>query len=754
MESIAKRSVISVILTLVVFPAMLAGAYDTCIGDFYPIEGADGQVDLMDLEEAEKLLLEQGPPFVIAVEPGHLGDFNTDGQMDLNDMERLTSVVQSGGRSFVKPCFNVQPNPVWTFSDVVGFRVDGESSISIKPNSIITVSLYTDMPVGVITLENIVDTAAVTGVASNPSLNSGFDWRLFSIPGTLVNSDGILIRNVTGKVGLLAGGEPVTGNVFSFDYLVPSLPPGTTYTIEPGAGTNHVGGLIPRGLTLTIVSDRESVQFDTVASGGFEGVSTATLSVTLDNVKGGVTYTIQYAATGGTATAGADYNLEPGTLTFSPGQTTRTFDIEIISDGTPEPDETIVVTLSNPTGGALEIESNSQHTYTIYDDPPSVLFAADSSRGDETSPSAEIEVILAYPASEAVTVEYAATGGTATDRADYRLSAGTLTFAPGDMSKTISLTVIDDNLNEAGESVLISLSGASGATIGTPSEHAFYITDDEAGIPFDGLVWYHSEQPSMLDLDDEGNLRWAPGNYHQVIVQLPEQRLSQAGDVAEFTYLWKSDGNVIGCDCDYWDCVSKCFEVDITCLSGTSGDFRLGLFDSNGRGHINDEYMGNSADVFNGYLGYGWFIFPHVDTDLASSIEDCAGEVHKPGFIRKRTNAYVGEALLKTDGNWSDLDNINGFGLTPGQFSPLTLRLERTNSGTVRVSITLNGVTYTVTDNAPSNQPQKIDAFAMYFHHSTRSYSHAALGLPSSPRSFHPYPESGGDGVPIYVTLG
>jgi len=166
-------------------------------------------------------------------------------------------------------------------------------------------------------------------------------------------------------------------------------------------------------------------------------------------------------------------------------------------------------------------------------DPPAAFFAADSSYGDETDPSAQVEVILAYPTSRTVTVDYAVTGG-------------------------------------------------------TQAEHAYRIRDDEAGIPFDGMVWYHSEIPAFLDLTDDGELQWAPAKYQQVVVRLPEQRLSQQGDVAVFTYLWKSDGAYGDCSCDHRGDGCDCFRSDITCLDGTNGDFHLGLFDSNGRGYVDD----------------------------------------------------------------------------------------------------------------------------------------------------------------------
>ena len=59
-----------------------------------------------------------------------------------------------------------------------------------------------------------------------------------------------------------------------------------------------------------------------------------------------------------------DYVLQKGTLTFTAGQTSKTIDINIVNDTTVEADETVVLTLSNPSGGAV-LGTNTTHTYTI-----------------------------------------------------------------------------------------------------------------------------------------------------------------------------------------------------------------------------------------------------------------------------------------------------------------------------------------------------------------------------------------------------
>ncbi len=96
-----------------------------------------------------------------------------------------------------------------------------------------------------------------------------------------------------------------------------------------------------------------------------ENATSALLTVSL-NQTAAQTVTVQYEATGGTATNGSDYTLQTGTLSFAPGQTSQRLSVPLINDSTDEPDETIVVTLMNPSNALLS--GRPAITITISDD--------------------------------------------------------------------------------------------------------------------------------------------------------------------------------------------------------------------------------------------------------------------------------------------------------------------------------------------------------------------------------------------------
>jgi hypothetical protein len=97
-----------------------------------------------------------------------------------------------------------------------------------------------------------------------------------------------------------------------------------------------------------------------------ENGGSATITVTRNNGSTGQVG-VNYATSNGTATAGSDYTAVNGTLTFAAGVTSQTFAVPIINDDIVEGNETVNLTLTNPTGGAT-LGSPSTATLTIADD--------------------------------------------------------------------------------------------------------------------------------------------------------------------------------------------------------------------------------------------------------------------------------------------------------------------------------------------------------------------------------------------------
>ena len=163
-------------------------------------------------------------------------------------------------------------------------------------------------------------------------------------------------------------------------------------------------------------------------------------------------------------------------MTIVAGATSGTLTITgIVNDSLDEANETIIITLSNPTNATLG--TDIVHTLIINDDdsPPVIDFNLTSSSGDESSSSKAITVDLSAASSQDVTVNYTVTGTASGSGTDYTLANGTLTISAGSTSGTITIdSIIDDSISEANETIIITLSSPTNATLGSDNVHTLY----------------------------------------------------------------------------------------------------------------------------------------------------------------------------------------------------------------------------------------------------------------------------------------
>ncbi|MHC4659526.1 MAG: exo-alpha-sialidase [Planctomycetota bacterium] len=229
-----------------------------------------------------------------------------------------------------------------------------------------------------------------------------------------------------------------------------------------------------------------------------------------------------------------------------------------------------------------------------------------------------------------------------------------------------------------------------------------------AQVQFDGKKCYLSEKPESLRVTDEGYLEWvAPGPQQQLIVRLDEMRLGEVGDIAEVRYLYKADGPAPGAGD-----LKRHTQADGPCRISGTGNFRIGLFDSNGKGYVEDDGYGRKNDIWKGYLGYYADIFPHIGEDAKHVTAD--GKVNLPSKMVKRTSPDS-PALLEADAGSQIHEGISGFGAPLGRFVPLFVRLKRTGPNTVHFAVTIDNVNYLRIEQDASNQPRKIDVLSIYF---------------------------------------
>ncbi|MGE3819186.1 MAG: cellulose binding domain-containing protein, partial [Isosphaeraceae bacterium] len=147
-----------------------------------------------------------------------------------------------------------------------------------------------------------------------------------------------------------------------------TIPPGGTvsfgYVAGPGgAPTNYLLNGQPLGGPIGPVLPRLDVE-DASALEGNSGRSDLAFRLSLSQASA-IPVTVQYATNDGTARSGSDYDAAVGSLTFAPGETSRTVVVKILGDLDVEPDETFGLSLSAPSGATL---GGATATGTIRDD--------------------------------------------------------------------------------------------------------------------------------------------------------------------------------------------------------------------------------------------------------------------------------------------------------------------------------------------------------------------------------------------------
>jgi len=194
----------------------------------------------------------------------------------------------------------------------------------------------------------------------------------------------------------------------------------------------------------------------------------------------GLPVSVDYVTTQGTATASSDYAFTSGQVNFAPGETLKNVLVTVIGDLTPELNETFTVDLSNNINATF---GDNQGLGTIVDDdnPGKFSFALAPYSGTEHD-SVLVTVVRTDGDAGTVSVDYLATGGTATPITDYAPTSGTLVFGDGETTKTFFVPLADDTNPEPTESVNLVLSNPiGGAILGVPSVAVLNIFDNDGG---------------------------------------------------------------------------------------------------------------------------------------------------------------------------------------------------------------------------------------------------------------------------------
>jgi Calx-beta domain/FG-GAP-like repeat len=278
-----------------------------------------------------------------------------------------------------------------------------------------------------------------------------------------VNGDGVLDLVVGGANVLLGTGD----GSFGPPIQTSNWGPGPSVVVadfnadgRPDAAAGSVSVFINDGNWPSLDTPAITIGDVTVTEGN-AGTASATFTLTLTHASV-VDVMVHYVTVDVTAAAGSDYTATSGDVTIPAGRTTGTITVLVNGDRLGETNELFVVNLSSPTNAFI---SDSQGVATIVDDEPRISISDVTSKegnGKKTTLFV-FTVTLSAAYDQAVTMSFQTVNGTATTGDnDYIAKSGTLTFAPGETTKTITIEVKADNKREADETFYVDLFGNSG----------------------------------------------------------------------------------------------------------------------------------------------------------------------------------------------------------------------------------------------------------------------------------------------------
>ena len=215
--------------------------------------------------------------------------------------------------------------------------------------------------------------------------------------------------------------------------------------------------------------------------------------------------TVDYTTVNATAVAGQDYTRTSGTLTFAAGETSKIIPVPILDDLNPEGTETFNLALDATSGATLGVPRTATITIVDDDSTPAIEFSLSNFNVNENGGTATVTLRRSGNTGTASSVTVTTSDGTALAGSDYTAASGIVTFAIGETSKTFTVPVLDDLIPERNETINLTLSNASGATLAAQSTATLTIADNDPGSFTRTRFITGLNQPTSFDWSPDGS---------------------------------------------------------------------------------------------------------------------------------------------------------------------------------------------------------------------------------------------------------
>ena len=338
-------------------------------------------------------------------------------------------------------------------------------------------------------------TNALITVTRLGATNNAVTVNFFAVAGSATVGQDFLATN-----GVLTFAIGVTTQTFAVAILDDSAvetPETVLLSLSGLTGVGFIGS--QSNAVLTMVDNDVSLEFASANYVVQESGPNAIISVLRTGDTNG-TVSVNYGTSDGTATAGADYVAQTGTLVFGPGETNKSFSVTILQDTLVEGNETVNLALSLPGGNTLAtLGARATATLTITDDDTAIEFTAATYSFSEAAGVAAITIRRTGILTTAVSATLTTSNGTATAGLDYTAVNTVVNFGPGVVLQTVNVPISVDASPEGDETVFLFLTTPTGgAVLGANTTAVLTILDNDVSLQLSAAVYSVSENAGTV----------------------------------------------------------------------------------------------------------------------------------------------------------------------------------------------------------------------------------------------------------------
>jgi urease beta subunit len=378
--------------------------------------------------------------------------------------------------------------------------VNGDTTIEASETFMVNLSNPTNATVsgtgigtGTITNDDALPTLTIGNATANEG-NSGTTSFTFAVTLSAVSTSTVTVDYSTFDGSAVAPGDyATTSGTLTFTpgqtakQITVAVNGDTTIeaseTFTVGLSNPANASIVGTGIATGTITNDDALPTLTIAAAtvteGNSGTVNAVFAVTL-SAPSSSTVTVDYSTFDGSAVAPGDYVATSGTLTFTPGQTAKQIIVAVKGDTLNEVNEIYTVNLANPANATISGTGIATGTITNDDAVPtlSINNSLSLAEGNSGTTSFTFTVTLSTASGLPVSVDFATADGSALATSDYQSQTGTLTFNPGQTTKTITVLVNGDTLIEANETFTVGLSGPVNGSITTGTGTGTILNDD------------------------------------------------------------------------------------------------------------------------------------------------------------------------------------------------------------------------------------------------------------------------------------